>query len=84
MKNGINNLEGVNYKVDYIITHCWPTSIQAILSDGTYKKDYLADYLQEISEKWEFTKWYFGHYYDNRQIDSKYILLYKDIVFIGV
>ena len=76
MKNGINNLEKVNYKVDYIITHCCPTSVQAILSDGTYKKDYLTDYLQEISEKCEF----FGHYHDNRQINSKYILLYEDIV----
>ena len=40
MKNGINNLEKVTYKVDYIITHCCPTSVQAILSGGTYKKDY--------------------------------------------
>lgn len=80
MKNGINNLEKVNYKVDYIITHCCPTSVQAILSGGTYKKDYLTDYLQKISEKCEFKKWYFGHYHNNRQIDSKYILLYEDIV----
>ena len=80
MKNGINNLEKVNYKVDYIITHCCPTSVQAILSGGTYKKDYLTDYLQKISEKCEFKKWYFGHYHDNKQIDSKYILLYEDIV----
>ena len=80
MKNGINNLENVNYKVDYIITHCCPTSVQAILSGGTYKKDYLTDYLQEISEKCEFKKWYFGHYHDNRKIDLKYILLYEDIV----
>ena len=36
MKNGINNLEKVNYNVDYIITHCCPTSVQAILSGGTY------------------------------------------------
>ena len=45
-----------------------------------FKKDYLTDYLQEISEKCEFKKWYFGHYHDNRQINSKYILLYEDIV----
>ena len=80
MKNGINNLEKVNYKVDYIITHCCPTNVQAILSGGTYKKDNLTDYLQEISEKCEFKQWYFGHYHDNKQIDSKYILLYEDIV----
>ena len=80
MKNGINNLEKANYKVDYIITHCCPTSVQAIFSGGTYKKDYLTDYLQAISEKCECKKWYFGHYHDNKQIDSKYILLYEDII----
>lgn len=50
MQNGINNLEKVNYKVDYIISHCCPTSIQTILGSGTYKKDYLTDYFQNIME----------------------------------
>ena len=80
MQNGINNLEKVNYKVDYIISHCCPTSVQALLSGGTYKKDYLTDYLQEISEKLEFKKWYFGHYHDYRQVNSQFVLLYEDIV----
>ena len=80
MEKGINNLEKVNYKVDYIITHCCPTSIQTILGSGTYKKDYLTDYLQEISEKLEFRKWYFGHYHDYRQVNSQFVLLYEDIV----
>ena len=74
------NLEKVNYKVDYIISHCCPTNIQALLGGGTYKKDYLTDYLQEISEKLEFKKWYFGHYHDNRQINDQYVLLYEDII----
>ena len=80
MKNGINYLEKVNYRVDYIITHCCSTSVQAMISRGTYKRDYLTDYFQEISEKCEFKKWYFGHYHDTRQINSQYVLLYEDIV----
>ena len=79
-QNGINNLEKVNYKVDYVISHCCPTNIQAILGGGTYKKDYLTDYLQQISEKLEFKKWYFGHYHDYRQVNSQFVLLYEDIV----
>ena len=79
MQNGIKNLEKVNYKVDYIISHCCPTSIQTLLNPS-YKKDILTDYLQEVSEKCEFKKWYFGHYHDNRQINSQYVLLYEDIV----
>ena len=80
MANGINNLEKVNYKVDYIISHCCPTNIQALLGGGTYKKDYLTDYLQEISEKMEFKKWYFGHYHDNKQVNPQYVLLYEDMI----
>ena len=53
---------------------------QALLGGGTYKKDYLTDYLQEISEKLEFKKWYFGHYHDNKQVNNQYVLLYEDIV----
>ena len=80
MKNGMRNLEKANYKVDYIITHCCPTSVQAILSGGTYKKDYLTDYLQEICEKCDFKKWYFGHYHENRQVNSQFMCLCEDIV----
>jgi hypothetical protein len=80
MKNGIKNLEKVNYKVDYIISHCCPTNIQVLLGGGTYKNDYLTEYLQEISEKCEFKKWYFGHYHDYRQVNSQFTLLYKNIV----
>lgn len=80
MTNGLKNLEQVNYKVDYIIIHCCSTSIQAMLGRGRYKKDILTDYLQKISEKCEFKKWYFGHYHGNRQVNSQYVLLYEDIV----
>ena len=80
MQNGINNLEKVNYKVDYIISHCSPTNIQALLGGGIYKKDYLTDFLQKISGKSEFKKWYFGHYHDNKQVSERYVLLYEDIV----
>ena len=80
MKNGIENLKKVNFKVDYIISHCCPTNVQALLSDGTYQKDYLTEYFQKISEKCEFKKWFFGHYHDNKLINSKFYLLYEDIV----
>lgn len=79
MENGIKNLEKVNYKVDYIITHCCPTSIQALINP-TYKRDVLTDYLQQISEKCTFKRWYFGHYHDYKQVNSQFTLLYEDIL----
>ena len=79
MENGIENLEKVNYKVDYIISHCCPTSIQALINP-IYKRDILTDYLQQISEKCTFKKWYFGHYHDYRQVNAQFTLLYEDIL----
>lgn len=79
IQNGISNLEKVNYKVDYIISHCCPTSVQALINP-TYKRDILTDYLQQISEKCTFKRWYFGHYHDYKQINSQFTLLYEDIV----
>ena len=78
MQNGIKNLEKANYKVDYIITHCCLTSIQTLLNPS-YKKDILTDYLQGVSEKCEFKKWYFGHYHDYRQVNPQFTLLYENI-----
>lgn len=79
MENGIENLEKMNYKVDYIISHCCPTSIQALIN-STYKRDILTDYLQQVSEKCTFKRWYFGHYHDYKQVNSQFTLLYEDIL----
>lgn len=81
MENGIENLEKINYKVDYIISHCCPTSIQALIN-STYKRDILTDYLQQISEKCTFKRWYFGHYHDYKQVNSQFTLLYENIVLL--
>ena len=79
MENGIENLEKINYEVDYIISHCCPTSIQALIN-STNKRDILTDYLQQISEKCTFKRWYFGHYHDYKQVNSQFALLYENIV----
>lgn len=79
MKNGLNNLKKVDYKIDYIITHCSPTSILKCI-DPTFDTDRLTDYLQQIYEKTDFNKWFFGHYHDYRQVNSQFILLYENIV----
>ena len=79
MENGIENQVKINYKVDYIISHCCPTSIQTLIN-STYKRDILTDYLQQISEKCTFKRWYFGHYHDYKQVNSQFTLLYENIV----
>ena len=72
-------LEQLDWKVDYIITHCAPTAIQQKVN-ADFKPDKLTDFLEEIRRRSQFHYWLFGHYHDNRIIDEKYVLLYEQMV----
>ena len=73
------NLDAVGWAVDYIITHCAPTSI-ALMGSRHNEADRLSDFLQEVREMAKYHYWLFGHYHDNRAIDEKHILLWEQIV----
>ena len=75
----LQNLERCNWQVDYVITHCAPTSI-ARKESRHNEADRLTDFLQKIRDKTDYRYWLFGHYHDNRAIDEKHILLWEQIV----
>ena len=72
-------LERLDWKTDYIITHCAPTAIQQKIN-ANFKPDKLTDFLEEIRNYSRFHYWLFGHYHDDRIIDEKYVLLYEQMV----
>ena len=80
MQEGIKNLERCGWKVDYVITHCPPASIIALLGRGVYKQDRLTQYLEEIRQKMEYRHWFMGHMHVNEQINAKDILIYEQII----
>lgn len=83
MEEGRYNLKKVDYKVDYVITHCCSSRMQSALDKDPariYENDILTDYLEEIEDRLEYKHWYFGHYHMDQCIDEKHTLLYKDIV----
>ena len=73
------NLDAVGWQVDYIITHCAPTSI-ALMGSRHNEADRLTDFLQEVRERAKYHYWLFGHYHDNKAVDEKHILLWEQIV----
>lgn len=73
------SLDTVGWAVDYIITHCAPTSI-ALMGTRHNEADRLTDFLQEVRERAKYHYWLFGHYHDNKAIDEKHILLWEQIV----
>lgn len=82
--NGWKNLEKHDYKVDFIVTHCCSTSSQVLLGGvGLYTPDHQTDYLEEVRQKVDFKKWFFGHYHINRNINDKEICIYEQIIRIA-
>lgn len=80
MQEGLDNLNKVNWKVDFVLSHCCASSTQILLSQGWYKPDRLTSYFEDIRAKLEFKKWMFGHYHDNKAINDKEVLIYEQII----
>lgn len=80
MDFGIKTLEQHGNKVDFIVSHCCPQEIASLFSHGFYKPDKLTDYFNTVARTVEFSKWFFGHYHNNKQILDKFIMLYEQIV----
>lgn len=76
----IDTLNKCNWDVDYIFSHCAPSSIIDILSNGFYQSDELTDFHEKIKQKCKFNYWFFGHYHEDRVISQKYICLYNQII----
>ena len=62
-------MERLDWKVDYIITHCAPTAIQQKINTD-FRPDKLTEFLEEACSRSQFHYWLFGHYHDNRIIDE--------------
>ena len=79
-------LQRAGWSVDYIVTHCAPTSVQNLFdlkeaqATGSYLVNELTDFLEEVSRKCTFDCWFFGHYHGNYVIENRYILLYDRII----
>lgn len=79
--NAIANLEKVNNKVDYVITHCVDT--KTVMKYFYFKRDVCTDQLMFIDKVVDYKHWFFGHYHFDRKINDKKTCLYQDIVEIN-
>lgn len=80
MEEGLRNLSRYNNEVDFIISHCCATSTQVQFVDKTFSADSMTDYLELVKQWVNFKKWFFGHYHENKNIDSKEILINEQII----
>ncbi len=74
------SLDRAGWEVDYIITHCCPSSVQDIFSGGLYQRDALTEFFDEVRQRCRFKYWFFGHYHEDMVIEKKYAMLYEQII----
>ena len=78
----LNRLESYNYEVDYILSHCAPTSLhQRIVKEDSH--DCLTDFLEHIIDAYgiNYTRHYFGHYHmDQDFVEERASCLYYRVV----
>lgn len=81
MERGIKALESVNHEVDYVITHCLPHDVAAVLSGCTFFPDRLTLYFNDLLNRGglHFSRWMCGHYHCDRTVMGKFRVLYRDI-----
>lgn len=82
-KEGIKNLEKVNWNVDFVVTHTCPSKVLNTINEShcTFKEvNEINEYFDEINKKASFKNWYFGHFHRDIEIENKYICLYNKIM----
>ncbi|MDE5856062.1 MAG: metallophosphoesterase [Anaeroplasmataceae bacterium] len=83
IEEGLKNLARYDNKVDFVLTHDCPTSLEKLVSLYTWKQIQHAksnEALEKCKEGLSFMHWYFGHYHFDRRLSEKYTCLYKNIL----
>ena len=72
------NLDTIDYKVDYIITHCLPASLLPfVVWNGD--QDSATIFLEEVFNKVKYRHWYCGHYHKDIDIPFRMSIMYQSV-----
>jgi predicted phosphodiesterase len=68
----LDNLEKVQWNVDYVITHTAPNEIISKIYNP--REDSVTNLLDHIKENLNFKRWYFGHLHQDKDLDNFHAL----------
>lgn len=80
---GANNLEVIDCRVDYIITHEPPMKIKSFLRLKEKENTRMAGlnaYFEELSGACEYKRWFFGSMHLDKFVSSSHIAVFQNIV----
>ena len=72
-------LSDLGNKVDYILTHAAPSSVQKQLTPD-YPTDTLTDFLEQILHQVQYQKWFFGHYHQDVDLNENQHAVFDRII----
>ncbi|MFI3236610.1 MAG: metallophosphoesterase [Lachnospiraceae bacterium] len=77
---GWENLEKVDFNVDYVITHTAPYEALSALSFDVFEEEMsFVKELQRMADCMEFKQWFFGHLHEDDSIEE-YTCVYDEII----
>ncbi len=83
MREARANLLGHRMQVDYVITHCLPSTVQHQLfgENSMYPDNRLTNFFDELNEKLTYQAWYSGHYHRDGTVltNPKMHIIYQKV-----
>lgn len=76
------NLLAYNYQVDFILSHTAASKYSAHLGSRTAETE-LNNYLEQLRQKVNYKKWFFGHFHDDINLSDRDFLVYERIIQIA-
>ena len=76
----MENLARAENRVDFVITHCPPSSILDEMSHGRLRHDELTDFLDQVRSRIQFRRWLFGHYHHILKVNEQFSMLYGNFI----
>lgn len=77
---GMKSLERHNFKVDYIVSYEPPAKISEFLNLGKTDRSHINTYFEEIREKTDFSRWFFGRHHINKLIPPKFQAVFDSVI----
>lgn len=79
LKYAVDNLQNVEKKVDYIITHEAPASVKRLIRRDSTTND-LNIFFDTILHNVRYRKWFFGSLHTDRELSTHMVCVWQDVI----
>lgn len=80
LETGMSNLEKNGFKVDYIVSYEPPAKISEFMNLGKNDRSHVNTFLEQVREKADFKRWFFGRHHVNKVIPPKFRAVFDNII----